>query len=218
MASHKETEEVFACVVENCPKYYLDRRNLEAHVRNRHNGQRFECDLCGTRLVTKQKLRMHLDWHMRHPGKQLVRVVAPRTKPSKPRKDKGIRKRTIASLLTNVFESENGLEMIVRTDEVIPPCRVVLKRMKVDEEGVGVETKIANGVESSNESGKTDEVTAPSRVASEQIEVDGPEVGNDSMVDDPSGVWQEIIAREAKIVLQQSGSDKEQEYSSGMEL
>lgn len=58
------TEEVFQCHYENCPKFYNVNRNLQAHIRSKHEGQTFVCNICSRRLSTKQKLKQHLNAHL----------------------------------------------------------------------------------------------------------------------------------------------------------
>lgn len=57
-------EEVFQCQYENCPKFYTELRNLTAHVRSKHEGKRWTCDLCNRELATKQKMVQHIRAHL----------------------------------------------------------------------------------------------------------------------------------------------------------
>jgi general transcription factor IIIA len=58
------TEDVFQCHYENCPKFYSVKRNLDSHIRSKHEGKRWTCDYCQRKLSTKQKLLQHITAHL----------------------------------------------------------------------------------------------------------------------------------------------------------
>lgn len=139
MAVHANTREQFACPEPECSRSYMHKRNLTAHCLLRHNpdgSRRFECDMCGAKLSTKQKIKMHLDWHIRTPdGVRTVRqpVGAMRRR----RKDKGV-KRKLVNATTGIFEMVSasdaermvvdGFEITVKEEQMessVPPVEFV---------------------------------------------------------------------------------------------
>lgn len=62
--SKEPREKVFQCLYENCPKFYSEKKNLDAHVRSKHEGKRWTCDLCNRELATKQKIIQHIRAHL----------------------------------------------------------------------------------------------------------------------------------------------------------
>ncbi|XP_074650698.1 transcription factor IIIA-like [Tubulanus polymorphus] len=62
---HSDARQVFICPRDGCPRVYLDKRNLVAHIKSYHDGQRFPClhKGCGHTFVTKQKLELHMKLH-----------------------------------------------------------------------------------------------------------------------------------------------------------
>lgn len=63
MRIHTTNDLVFACHYENCSKYYTVKRNLTAHIRSKHEGKKFVCEICKVKLSTKQKLQSHVAAH-----------------------------------------------------------------------------------------------------------------------------------------------------------
>lgn len=55
--------EVFQCDYQNCPKFYSAKRNLMSHIRAKHEGRRWTCDLCQRELSSKQKFEQHIESH-----------------------------------------------------------------------------------------------------------------------------------------------------------
>lgn len=65
MKIHTMRDTVFMCHYENCPKFYTALRNLNAHIRAKHEGKAgWTCDECGQQLSTKQRLVQHLQAHL----------------------------------------------------------------------------------------------------------------------------------------------------------
>lgn len=54
----------FQCHYANCPKFYSLKRNLDSHIRSKHEGKRWICAVCLRALSSKQKLRQHLEAHL----------------------------------------------------------------------------------------------------------------------------------------------------------
>jgi hypothetical protein len=64
MKLHMSSHKVFQCRYKNCPKFYNAKRNLTVHIKSKHQGKRWICDLCGEEKSTKQKLEQHLHAHL----------------------------------------------------------------------------------------------------------------------------------------------------------
>lgn len=58
------SSEVFQCHYENCPSFYSAKRNLMSHIRAKHEGRRWACDLCERELSSLQKLQQHIQSHL----------------------------------------------------------------------------------------------------------------------------------------------------------
>lgn len=89
----KDEQIVYQCPYENCPKFYSENRNLQAHIRSKHEGRNFVCDIdgCNRSLSSKQKLEHHMKLHRSCPEKfKLKRPTA--KKPTKKRKELEIEK------------------------------------------------------------------------------------------------------------------------------
>lgn len=119
VAIHTETRQIFECTVENCPKFYFKLSNLRTHSKVTHEGERFECDLCAAKLTTKQRMRLHLDWHIRvgaGVGVEGRGTVRRRRR----RKDAGLKKESAASLLTGITGGKEAERLIMagRGDEI----------------------------------------------------------------------------------------------------
>ncbi|XP_013385470.1 transcription factor IIIA-like [Lingula anatina] len=64
-AVHSGERDLFACPYDNCPRSYLDMRNLTHHLKSYHDGKRFPCTQtgCSRTFATKQKLCQHQKLH-----------------------------------------------------------------------------------------------------------------------------------------------------------
>lgn len=59
----KHETDVFQCPHENCTKFYTTMSNLKAHIRSKHEGQRFLCTICNLNFSTKQRFEQHINRH-----------------------------------------------------------------------------------------------------------------------------------------------------------
>lgn len=65
MKIHSSSEVAFVCHYENCSKFYSALRNLNAHIRSKHEGKAgWTCDFCNQQLSSKQRLLQHLKAHL----------------------------------------------------------------------------------------------------------------------------------------------------------
>uniref|UniRef100_A0A336LE39 CSON007835 protein n=1 Tax=Culicoides sonorensis TaxID=179676 RepID=A0A336LE39_CULSO len=106
---HLEPEErlTYQCPYEKCANFYFEKRNLNAHIRSKHEGRKFICGFedCGREISTKQKLELHLKLHLSEKSgtksKQCSRRNSTETV-QKVRKDKGKKKVSAVSILSGV--------------------------------------------------------------------------------------------------------------------
>ncbi|CAO1335415.1 unnamed protein product [Diamesa serratosioi] len=92
-----EDLKVFQCHYENCPKFYLQERNLTFHIKSKHEGKKFYCDYCDSQQPTKQKILQHMKMHLVVQNK-VIEEKKPERKPRNPRKDIGTKKRPAVAL------------------------------------------------------------------------------------------------------------------------
>jgi hypothetical protein len=65
MKIHTMSDTAFMCHYDNCSKFYTALRNLNAHIRSKHEGKAgWTCDHCNQQLSTKQRLVQHLQAHL----------------------------------------------------------------------------------------------------------------------------------------------------------
>lgn len=102
MHEDKSDREVLQCPFEKCPNFFYHQKNLNAHIRTKHKGNKFICDFdgCGKTLCSKQKLLQHM---------QAIHLNVNNSKKSgvkqavrKPRKDKGVPKESTAAKLAQI--------------------------------------------------------------------------------------------------------------------
>ena len=63
MKIHTSTEPVYSCNYENCSKFYTAKRNLSAHIRSKHEGKKFLCNICKISLSSNHRLQKHIAAH-----------------------------------------------------------------------------------------------------------------------------------------------------------
>lgn len=110
---HCESQEVFQCPHEGCPKFYEYERNLMVHIRSKHEGTRkYVCSVadCGRSLSTKQKLDQHRRMH-ESAARSVPRMKVPN---STKRKDSGLPKRSSAARLANVQLEPQAERILIR--------------------------------------------------------------------------------------------------------
>lgn len=110
--THFEMEDrtLYRCTFENCPKSFLQRKNMLAHYKTKHERMVFVCPEaeCGQGLSTKQKLAEHMakihsidEQEKEEKVKKLTIDIT--AKERAPRKDKGQQKVSTASKLFNII-------------------------------------------------------------------------------------------------------------------
>ncbi|KAF7998033.1 hypothetical protein HCN44_009431 [Aphidius gifuensis] len=61
MISHEEKDMVYPCPIDNCSKYYKERRNLNVHMANKHlEPKKYTCDYCNVVVTCKSSIRRHI--------------------------------------------------------------------------------------------------------------------------------------------------------------
>jgi len=140
---HGETRDVFHCTVKHCPRFYYFLYNLEHHIRSYHNGNKFPCDKCSKKLVSKQKLKEHIETvHASDVTKQ--KKSPPTGVNRKPRKDKGAFKKPskmsghkpMVSVLTGIDVTTAARDVLIEDTEV--PIKDPKKIASEMQEFVGV--------------------------------------------------------------------------------
>ncbi|KAJ8675289.1 hypothetical protein QAD02_011075 [Eretmocerus hayati] len=101
---HIDNRPAIPCPYKNCKRLYYFKRNLDQHVRIKHTGHKFCCDLCKVELSTKQKLREHILKIHSSPKESFKR------KQQSTRIDQGQAKRSALTLLTG-FELNAAAEV-----------------------------------------------------------------------------------------------------------
>lgn len=56
-------DNIFQCSYEGCSKLFLLKRNLITHVKSKHEGKRWKCDICTRELSSKHRMLQHLKAH-----------------------------------------------------------------------------------------------------------------------------------------------------------
>lgn len=92
---------IYQCTFENCPKIFLQRNNMLAHYRSKHENRKFLCTFegCTSKLSTKQKLNQHIK--SIHLGGKKSKTQSKH--PKAERKDKGVQKTSTASKMFNII-------------------------------------------------------------------------------------------------------------------
>ncbi|XP_055300853.1 transcription factor IIIA-like [Sitodiplosis mosellana] len=102
--THTDLDErtVFPCPFEGCAQSFLQKRNMLAHYKSKHENRKFVCtyDGCTMELSTKQKLDFHIKViHSGEAGQSNSKKKGRRAE----RKDKGMQKISTASKLFNII-------------------------------------------------------------------------------------------------------------------
>lgn len=110
----KDDREILQCPYEKCPSYFFHQRNLNAHIRSKHEGCKFICDFggCGKTLSSKQKLQLHMNVvHLKI--KSTTLVAKEKCVNRKPRKDKGVPKESMAAKLAQIHMPKTVDQMVL---------------------------------------------------------------------------------------------------------
>lgn len=127
MTHFSETDrDVFKCTYDGCSRVYFYKRNLKQHVKTFHEGKRFKCDVenCGKTFATKAKLQnhcvlLHTNPKIRKPPKVLDE--------RKPRKDKGLRKKSMAALLSGII-LPSEVDRKIALNNVTPEVELAIRK------------------------------------------------------------------------------------------
>lgn len=95
MRAHNSNQ-VLVCPYETCHKIYRYKRNLTDHVKRKHEGQLFTCDICKATCCSKSKIAQHIQRVHQFKKKPKKR------KQQKQRKDAGETKKSVISSLIGV--------------------------------------------------------------------------------------------------------------------
>ncbi|OXU18972.1 hypothetical protein TSAR_007722 [Trichomalopsis sarcophagae] len=129
---HSEDRPAIPCPYEKCTRLYYFKRNLDQHIRRKHNGQKFICDICNRCLSTKQKLQNHII------AQHLSEKKPFKRKAPAPRKDTGQAKRSALSELT-------GLHLSVKAEvQLMKRNPTALLRDAMVEESVSEDDRVSD--------------------------------------------------------------------------
>ena len=112
---HLENRTVVPCPYDGCNRSYYLKSNLDLHVRIKHLGQRYECDVCKVLLSSKARVADHI--HKIHMSER--RIKRAKILQRKRRKDIGTRKRSAVSALVGVNLPPKIERMILKREEDI---------------------------------------------------------------------------------------------------
>ncbi|RLU21732.1 hypothetical protein DMN91_006108 [Ooceraea biroi] len=113
---HSENRTVIPCPYDGCQRTYYFKSNLECHVRVKHLGEKFVCDMCSFRFSSKQKLIEHIrHQEQKERSKPKKKLNAQRKK----RKDAGIPKRSVLTRLIGLDLPSNLEKLVMEREEVI---------------------------------------------------------------------------------------------------
>lgn len=113
--NEQNDRETLQCPHDKCPRYFFHQRNLNAHIRSKHDGIKFICDFegCGKTLCSKQKLVHHMNViHLR--GPQMDNQTPPKAR--RVRSDKGLSKESTAAKLANI-QMPKEIDRLVMADK-----------------------------------------------------------------------------------------------------
>ncbi|XP_015172124.1 PREDICTED: zinc finger protein 883-like [Polistes dominula] len=115
LKTHNETRCVIPCPYENCEKSYFYKSNLTNHINYYHLNKKFICDICNTELSAKSKLIQHIQTHT-NSKKKVKRKI---TKQRKIRKDAGIPRRSMVTVLSGLqFDQKRDAELLKRETNI----------------------------------------------------------------------------------------------------
>ncbi|CAG7836595.1 unnamed protein product [Allacma fusca] len=80
LSAHSENRREYKCTVESCTRIYCHEKNLKQHIRLTHEGKSYPCELCGRSLSSKQKLKLHVEYHTSDPKPKKRKLNKQRTK------------------------------------------------------------------------------------------------------------------------------------------
>lgn len=119
LATHQKERQVFHCKYPMCPRWYVSQKNLNFHVRDFHESDRFPCNIegCKVRMKSRASKARHMkNCHSDEPKKE---KIVKENSFKKPRKDYGLpKKSTAADLIGMSFDCEISKDLMVNGGEV----------------------------------------------------------------------------------------------------
>lgn len=111
---HKEDRSVIPCPYEKCPRSYYFKSNLTHHIRSYHLGEKFECDICKSKIGTKQRLAQHIQ--KLHMSESKIKMIK---KKRNKRKDTGVVKKSAVSKIVGIDLPPKVEKMVLKREEHI---------------------------------------------------------------------------------------------------
>lgn len=118
---HFKDRLVLPCPYDDCQRIYFFQSNLKEHVRIKHLGKKFYCDMCSMGVTSKQKLIEHIQRHYKPKEKK----EKPK-KQRKKRKDAGIPKRSVLTALIGVNLPHNLEKLMMERETITNDITVTL--------------------------------------------------------------------------------------------
>ncbi|RZF45358.1 hypothetical protein LSTR_LSTR002801 [Laodelphax striatellus] len=107
------------CSVQGCPRVFTRRRNMQQHVRKKHQGPGHVCPFqgCHLRFVWKQSLTKHMQLHLMKPETPPIEPEEKQKRPRARRKDADKPKSTTAEILSNVIVDKQTKDQLLNKEE-----------------------------------------------------------------------------------------------------
>ncbi|XP_076288489.1 zinc finger protein 711 [Lasioglossum baleicum] len=112
---HAKVRALFPCSYEDCSRVYHFKSNLDTHIRNNHQGRKFQCDICKAEISSKAKLAEHIQ--KLHMSRKLIKRTS---KGQRKRKDAGTHKRSAVSKLVGIKLPPKVEQMVIKRELRIP--------------------------------------------------------------------------------------------------
>ncbi|KAL6266429.1 hypothetical protein P5V15_003279 [Pogonomyrmex californicus] len=122
-AIHLADRLIFPCPYNECHKFYRTKFNLHNHVRIKHLGEKFYCDICTMGLSSKQRLKEHIQHYHEVKGEEShdqIKVTKKKKNIQKrKRKDAGVSKKSVLSTLIGLDLPHDLEKMIINRETKI---------------------------------------------------------------------------------------------------
>jgi len=115
---HMESRDTFHCPVEYCPRFFYFKNNLAQHIKSYHEGQKYLCSQsgCTHKFYSKQRLLDHLE-NNHHNVEEAPPKKKKKPKQREKRKDKGLFKTPMVSILTGLGCGISGAKTLLKDEK-----------------------------------------------------------------------------------------------------
>jgi len=114
---HLESRSTYHCPIEFCPRFFYFKKNLDQHIRGYHEGLKYLCSQsgCSSKFYSKQKLLEHLS--KSHDIENKETIVKKKSKKRAKRKDKGMFKKPMVSILSGIDCNKSGAAILLKDEK-----------------------------------------------------------------------------------------------------